>query len=163
RARGARNGRRGAHRTLPGDLRAPFQDRLPHARQGRADLAQGLRGRIVATPCKARLADGSNAPGVRWRVQTAWLASASPHRVEVPVNILTVNLLFTTVVFGIAARIYVVPRMAHVSSRAILTPILLLHAFRNLGLMFLSPGATYPGMPPGFATPSAYGDLLAAV
>ena len=78
-------------------------------------------------------------------------------------NVLTVNLLFTTLVFGIAARIYVVPRMAQLSSRAILTPILLLHAFRNLGLMFLSPGATYPGMPPEFATPSAYGDLIAAV
>jgi hypothetical protein len=79
------------------------------------------------------------------------------------VNILTINLLFTTLVFGIAARIYVVPRMAQLSSRAILTPILLLHAFRNLGLMFLSPGATYPGIPSEFATPAAYGDLAAAV
>ena len=78
-------------------------------------------------------------------------------------NVLTINLLFTTLVFGIAARIYVVPWMAKVSSRAILTPILLLHALRNLGLMFLSPGATYPGIPSEFATPAAYGDLLAAV
>jgi len=79
------------------------------------------------------------------------------------VNVLTINLLFTTLVFGIAARIYVVPWMAKVSSRAILTPILLLHALRNLGLIFLSPGATYPGIPSEFATPAAYGDLLAAV
>ena len=78
-------------------------------------------------------------------------------------NILTVNLLFTTLVFGIAARIYVVPRMAQLSSRVILTPILLLHAFRNLGLMFLSPGATYPGIPSEFTVPAAYGDLIAAV
>ena len=29
--------------------------------------------------------------------------------------------------------------------------------------MFLSPGATYPGIPSGFATPAAWGDLIAAV
>lgn len=93
----------------------------------------------------------------------AWRVSAGRQRVEVTVNILTVNLIFTTLVFGIAARIYVVPRMAHLSSRAILTPILLLHGFRNLGLMFLSPGATYPGIPSEFTTPAAFGDLTAAV
>ena len=42
-------------------------------------------------------------------------------------------------------------------------PILLLHGFRHLGLMFLAPGATYPGIPPAFAYPAAFGDLLAAV
>lgn len=42
-------------------------------------------------------------------------------------------------------------------------PVLLLHAFRHLGLMFLAPGATYPGMPPQFAYPAALGDLVAAV
>ena len=49
-------------------------------------------------------------------------------------NILTVNLLFSTLVFGIAARIYVVPRLHQLSSPAILTPILLLHGFRHLQL-----------------------------
>jgi hypothetical protein len=29
--------------------------------------------------------------------------------------------------------------------------------------MFLAPGATYPGIPPGFAYPAAFGDLLAAI
>ena len=42
-------------------------------------------------------------------------------------------------------------------------PILLLHSLRHLGLMFLTPGATYPGIPPQFAYPAAAGDLLAAV
>ncbi len=42
-------------------------------------------------------------------------------------------------------------------------PILLLHSFRHLGLMFLTPGATYAGIPPQFAYPAAFGDLLAAV
>jgi hypothetical protein len=79
------------------------------------------------------------------------------------VNILTVNLLFSTVVFWIAARIYVVPKLPELAPRAVLLPILLLHSLRHLGLMFLAPGATLPGMPPEFAYPAAFGDLLAAL
>ena len=78
-------------------------------------------------------------------------------------NILTVNLLFSTLVFWIAARIYVFPRLRELSPRTVLLPILLLHSFRHLGLMFLASGATYPGIPPQFAYPAAFGDLLAAV
>ena len=78
-------------------------------------------------------------------------------------NILPVNLLFGTLVFWIAARIYVFPRLHELSPRTVLLPILLLHSARHLGLMFLAPGATYPGIPPQFAYPAAFGDLLAAV
>jgi hypothetical protein len=79
------------------------------------------------------------------------------------VNILTVNLLLSTLVFGLAAWIYVVPQLGKLGFRGIMTPILLLHAFRHLGLMFMSPGATYPGLPSGFAVPAAWGDFLAAI
>lgn len=78
-------------------------------------------------------------------------------------SILTVNLVLSTLVFWIAARIYLLPRLSDLTPRAVLLPILLLHAFRHLGLMFLAPGATYSGMPGPFAYPAAYGDLLAAV
>ena len=78
-------------------------------------------------------------------------------------NILTINLAFSTFVFWVAARIYLWPKLPELSARTVLVPILLLHAFRHLGLMFLSPGATYPGMPSEFANPAAYGDLAAAV
>jgi hypothetical protein len=78
-------------------------------------------------------------------------------------NILTANLVFSTVVFWIAARIYLLPKLHELSSRTILLPILLLHSFRHLGLMFLAPGATYAGIPAQFAYPAAYGDLLAAI
>ena len=78
-------------------------------------------------------------------------------------NILTVNLLFSTLVFSIAARLYLLPRLHQLMPRSVLLPILLLHAFRHLGLMFLAPGATYAGIPPQFAYPAAFGDLLAAV
>lgn len=78
-------------------------------------------------------------------------------------NILTVNLLFSTFVFWVVARIYVLPKLAALKPRTLLLPILLLHAFRHLGLMFLTPGATYAGIPPQFAYPAAFGDLLAAL
>src|SRR4029453_18252076 len=77
-------------------------------------------------------------------------------------NILTINLVLSTVVFYVAARIYLWPKLPELSARTVMVPILLLHSFRHLGLMFLSPGATYPGMPPEFANPAAYGDLVAA-
>ncbi len=78
-------------------------------------------------------------------------------------NILTVNLLFSTLVFGIAAKLYVLPRLPELRPRTVLLPILLLHSLRHLGLMFLAPGATYPGIPMPFAYPAAFGDLIAAL
>jgi hypothetical protein len=78
-------------------------------------------------------------------------------------NVLTVNLLFSTLVFWIAAKLYVVPRLSKSSPADVLVPILLLHGLRHLGLMFLAPGATYAGIPAGFAYPGAVGDLIAAV
>jgi hypothetical protein len=78
-------------------------------------------------------------------------------------RILTVNLVVSTLVFYAAARVYVLPRLGDWSFRTIMPPILLLHSFRHLGLMFLTRGATYAGMPPQFAYPAALGDLLAAV
>ena len=78
-------------------------------------------------------------------------------------SILTVNLVLSTLVFWIAARLYLLPRLNQTRPQAILLPVLLLHSFRHLGLMFLAPGATYAGIPPQFAYPAAYGDLLAAI
>jgi hypothetical protein len=79
------------------------------------------------------------------------------------VNILTVNLVFSTFVCWLAARIYLLPRLSELSPRTVLLPILLLHAMRHLGLMFLAPGAVYAGLPAEFAYPAAYGDLLTAL
>src|SRR5262245_39833364 len=78
-------------------------------------------------------------------------------------NILTVNLVLSTFVFWVAAKLYVLPKLQDYEARTILLPILLLHSMRHLGLMFLAPGATYPGIPRQFAYPAALGDLLAAL
>ena len=78
-------------------------------------------------------------------------------------NILTVNLLFSTLVFWIAAKLYLLPKLDELEPRTVLLPILLLHGLRHLGLMFLAPGAIYAGIPPQFTYPAAFGDLLAAI
>jgi len=77
-------------------------------------------------------------------------------------NILTLNLLLSTAIFWIVARLYVVPRLATLEPRAVLMPILLLHGMRHLGLMFLAPGAVDAGMPLAFARPAALGDVVSA-
>src|SRR5438094_7275149 len=77
-------------------------------------------------------------------------------------RILTLNLVATTAVFYVAARIYLLPRLDRLSPRLVMIPILLLHSLRHLGLMFLTRGATYPGLPREFAWPAALGDLVAA-
>ena len=78
-------------------------------------------------------------------------------------NILTINLVLSTLVFAIAAKIYLLPQLPRLEPRSVLLPILLLHALRHLGLMFLAPGAVFPGIPQQFAYPAAFGDLLSAV
>ncbi|HJY52635.1 MAG TPA: hypothetical protein VKD89_01325 [Candidatus Udaeobacter sp.] len=78
-------------------------------------------------------------------------------------RILPLNLVANTAIFYFAARLYLLPLIPRVRPRQILIPILLLHSTRHLGLMFLSPGAIYPGMPEQFAYPAAFGDLITAV
>ena len=78
-------------------------------------------------------------------------------------RILPLNLIATTLVFYVAARIYLLPQLGRLRPQAVLIPILLLHSLRELGLMFLSRGATYPGLPPEFAYPAALGDFVTAV
>src|SRR6516164_7087242 len=78
-------------------------------------------------------------------------------------NILTVNLLFSTLVFGIATKLYLIPKLPDLEPSSIVLPILLLHALRHLGLMFLAPGAVFAGIPQQFTYPAALGDLLTAV
>jgi hypothetical protein len=78
-------------------------------------------------------------------------------------RVLTVNLVANTAIFYVAARLYLLPLVPRVRPQLILVPILLLHSMRHLGLMFLTRGATFPGMPPQFAYPAAFGDLIPAV
>ncbi len=73
------------------------------------------------------------------------------------------QVVLSLVVYSLIARWYVVPRLAALPLRDALTPLLLLHAFRYLGMVFLVPTVVGPALPAAFAVPAAYGDLLAAL
>ena len=58
---------------------------------------------------------------------------------------------------------YVHGPLARQEFSASVRPILLLHAFRFIGLAFLVPGVVSPALQAGFAVPAAYGDLAATL
>src|SRR5438128_2042162 len=78
-------------------------------------------------------------------------------------RILTLNLIANTAIFYVAARLYLLPLLPRLRPHQILVPILLLHSMRHLGMMFLTRGATYPGLSSEFAYPAAFGDLLTGI
>ena len=78
-------------------------------------------------------------------------------------RILALNLIASTISFYLAARFYLMPRLRTIPPDQLFQPILLFHSFRHLGLMFITLGAVYPGVPEAFAVPAAIGDLIAAV
>ena len=78
-------------------------------------------------------------------------------------RVLPLNLIANTVIFFVAARLYLLPLVSRLRPQQILVPILLLHSTRHLGMMFLTRGATYPGLPPEFAYPAAFGDLVTSI
>ena len=73
------------------------------------------------------------------------------------------NLALSLVAFALIAKWYVWPRLGAIPVRAALQPLLLLHSFRHIGLMFLADGAVKTPLPAAFAHPAAWGDLAAAV
>src|SRR2546425_12358218 len=78
-------------------------------------------------------------------------------------QIFVVQVVLSFVVYGLIARWYVGPRLAALPLPAALPPLLFIHAFRYLGLVFLVPAVAAPTLAPEFARPAAYGDLLAAL
>ena len=81
-----------------------------------------------------------------------------------PVNlILPVSITFAIVVWSLILYWYIHPFLKHYPLEKALEPILLLHGFRYIGLMFLVPGVTTEVLDSRFSEPAAYGDLIAAV
>jgi len=58
---------------------------------------------------------------------------------------------------------FMVERRMCLSCADALQPLLVLHAFRFIGLSFLVPGVVSPDLPIGFARGAAYGDIVAAI
>jgi len=78
------------------------------------------------------------------------LVAGGDHNADVPGisdRVLTLNLVANTLIFYLVARLYLLPQLPRFRPQQILVPILLLHSTRHLGMMFLTRGATYPGLP----------------
>jgi hypothetical protein len=74
-----------------------------------------------------------------------------------------ISVAFGLAVWGAVAWNYIWPSLRERPSPENLKPILLLHAFRFLGLAFLVPGVVSPELPAAFAQPVAYGDFVSAI
>jgi hypothetical protein len=74
-----------------------------------------------------------------------------------------ISVAFGLAVWALVARHYIWPALRERPSPENLTPILLLHAFRFLGLALVVPGVVSSELPAAFAQPVAYGDLTSAI
>jgi hypothetical protein len=74
-----------------------------------------------------------------------------------------ISILMSFLAFGIVTKLYIWPWLQVVSRDNALTALLVPHAFRFVGLSFLVPGVVLASLPPEFAVPAAYGDLIAAI
>jgi hypothetical protein len=78
-------------------------------------------------------------------------------------QIIGLQVLLSFVLFTLIARWYVSPRLAPLPVDRALQPLLVLHATRHMGLVFLVPTVVGGTLPAAFAAAAAYGDLLAGV
>jgi hypothetical protein len=80
-----------------------------------------------------------------------------------PEALFGISILLGFVTWSLVAARYIWPALRGRARADALQPLLLLHAFRFIGLAFLVPGVVSPELPAGFARPAGYGDLVAAV
>jgi hypothetical protein len=71
------------------------------------------------------------------------------------------SILLSFLAFGLVTRFYLWPALRGRPRHDALLPLLMPHTFRFIGLSFLVPGVVSPSLPPDFAIPAAYGDLVA--
>jgi hypothetical protein len=74
-----------------------------------------------------------------------------------------ISVAFGFVAWAIVAALYIWPELQTRSRVDALRPLLVLHAFRFIGLSFLVPGVVSPDLPAAFARAAAYGDIVAAI
>jgi hypothetical protein len=73
------------------------------------------------------------------------------------------SILMSFVASGTVAWLFLWPWLRRMPRDDALLTLLVPHTFRFIGLSFLVPGVVSPTLPPAFAAPAAYGDLVAAV
>jgi len=72
------------------------------------------------------------------------------------------SIAFSFIAWGMVAARYIWPELRHRPRAEALRPLLILHAFRFIGLAFLVPGVVSADLPAAFAHAAAYGDVIAA-
>jgi hypothetical protein len=80
-----------------------------------------------------------------------------------PQIVFDISVLLGFVVWGTIGARDIWPAVRERPRAEALRPLLLLHAFRFVGLAFPVPGVVSPDLPDGFARPAAYGDLMTSV
>ena len=80
-----------------------------------------------------------------------------------PQAIFGISVLLGFVIWGMIGARYIWPTLRGRPRTEALRPVLLLHAFRYVGLAFLVPGVVSPDLPDAFARPAAYGDLVTSL
>src|ERR1700739_2997623 len=74
-----------------------------------------------------------------------------------------VSIAFSFTAWRIVTARYIWPELRLRPRAEALRPLLILHSFRFIGLAMLVPGVVSPDLPPAFAHPAAYGDIIAAI
>jgi hypothetical protein len=80
-----------------------------------------------------------------------------------PQLVFGVSVLLGLLVWGVIGARDIWPALRRRPRAEALRPLLLLHAFRFVGLAFLVPGVVSPDLPDAFARPAAYGDLATSI
>lgn len=73
------------------------------------------------------------------------------------------QLVLGYVAWGLCFAAFGLPRLRAMDRVQMQRAIAALHSFRFFGLVFIVPGVVGPGLPAGFATAAAYGDLAAGL
>lgn len=76
---------------------------------------------------------------------------------------LPLGIVFALITWSLIFSWYIHPFVKEYPLERVVEPILFLHTFRYVGLMFLIPGVTSEILDTRFSYPAAYGDLIAAI
>ena len=78
-------------------------------------------------------------------------------------SIFGLQLTLSVLVFALLAKWHLAPWLSKMPIHAALAILIIPHAFRHLGMVFLVPGVTSPDIPVSFASMAAYGDLASGL
>ncbi|HZO84957.1 MAG TPA: hypothetical protein VFC26_07080 [Verrucomicrobiae bacterium] len=80
-----------------------------------------------------------------------------------PQALFGISVILSFISWGIIAKRYIWPALRHLPRSEALRRVLLLHAFRFVGLSFVIPGVVSRDLPIAYASPAAYGDLSTSI